>query len=140
MKFFITWERYSEQWVLLEKGYHFLDLGNPLLVDIELGDYLERLAEARGVEKRYIVPLCCQPLPSVQEENEPWQLSDPERSEHDPLFNQAMAFVVERRNASISGLQRHLNIGYARSAQLIEQMELQGIVSPPNHNGKREVL
>jgi S-DNA-T family DNA segregation ATPase FtsK/SpoIIIE len=51
-----------------------------------------------------------------------------------------MAFVVERRNASISGLQRHLNIGYARSAQLIEQMELHGIVSPPNHNGRREVL
>ncbi|MEN3753831.1 DNA translocase FtsK [Mangrovibacter sp. SLW1] len=140
MKFFITWERYSEQWVLLEKGYHFLELGNPLLVNVELGDYLERLAEARGVEKRYIVPLCCQPLPSSREENEPWQPSDSETSELDPLFRQAVAFVREKGRASITGLQRHLNIGWARSAQLIEQMESQGIVSLPSHDGKREVL
>lgn len=140
MKFFITWERYSEQWVMIEKGYHFLELGNPLLVDVELGDYLERLAEARGVEKRYIVPLCCQPLPSSREENEPWQPSYPEKGELDPLFNQAVAFVLEKRNASISGVQRHLRIGYARSAQLIEQMESRGIVSPPDFHGKREVL
>ncbi|MEN3755186.1 DNA translocase FtsK [Mangrovibacter sp. SLW1] len=40
-----------------------------------------------------------------------------------------MAFVREKGRASITGLQRHLNIGWARSAQLIEQMESQGIVS-----------
>ncbi|CAK9884571.1 MAG: DNA translocase FtsK [Candidatus Erwinia impunctatus] len=60
--------------------------------------------------------------------------------ELDPLFDQAVAFVVEKRRASISGVQRQFRIGYNRAARIIEQMENQGIVSPPGHNGGREVL
>mgnify|MGYP005983421683 CR=1 FL=1 len=60
--------------------------------------------------------------------------------ELDPLFDQAVAFVVEKRRASISGVQRQFRIGYNRAARIIEQMEVQGIVSPPGHNGNREVL
>ena len=60
--------------------------------------------------------------------------------ELDPLFDQAVAFVVEKRRASISGVQRQFRIGYNRAARIIEQMEVQGIVSTPGHNGNREVL
>jgi S-DNA-T family DNA segregation ATPase FtsK/SpoIIIE len=58
----------------------------------------------------------------------------------DPLFDQAVQFVVDKRRASISGVQRQFRIGYNRAARIIEQMELQGIVSTPGHNGNREVL
>ena len=60
--------------------------------------------------------------------------------ELDPLFDQAVAFVVDKRRASISGVQRQFRIGYNRAARIIEQMETQGIVSAPGHNGNREVL
>lgn len=60
--------------------------------------------------------------------------------ELDPLFDQAVAFVIDKRRASISGVQRQFRIGYNRAARIVEQMELQGIVSPPGHNGNREVL
>lgn len=60
--------------------------------------------------------------------------------ELDPLFDQAVAFVVDKRRASISGVQRQFRIGYNRAARIIEQMEAQGIVSEPGHNGNREVL
>ncbi|MFT4465667.1 MAG: DNA translocase FtsK 4TM domain-containing protein [Sodalis sp. (in: enterobacteria)] len=60
--------------------------------------------------------------------------------ELDPLFDQAVAFVIDKRRASISGVQRQFRIGYNRAARIVEQMELQGIVSSPGHNGNREVL
>ena len=60
--------------------------------------------------------------------------------ELDPLFDQAVGFVVDKRRASISGVQRQFRIGYNRAARIIEQMEAQGIVSEPGHNGNREVL
>jgi S-DNA-T family DNA segregation ATPase FtsK/SpoIIIE len=56
------------------------------------------------------------------------------------LFDQAVAVVAREGKASTSFIQRHLNIGYNRAAKLIEQMEREGIVSPANHVGKREVL
>lgn len=58
----------------------------------------------------------------------------------DPLFDQAVAFVAESRRGSISGVQRKFKIGYNRAARLIEQMEAEGIVTAPGHNGNREVL
>jgi S-DNA-T family DNA segregation ATPase FtsK/SpoIIIE len=60
--------------------------------------------------------------------------------ELDPLFDQAVEFVVDKRRASISGVQRQFRIGYNRAARIIEQMEAQGIVSEQGHNGNREVL
>ncbi|MCW8087054.1 DNA translocase FtsK 4TM domain-containing protein [Roseococcus sp. MDT2-1-1] len=62
--------------------------------------------------------------------------SDSEKS----LFDQAVAVVTREGKASTSFIQRHLNIGYNRAAKLIEQMEKEGVVSPANHVGKREVL
>ncbi|HEY3520919.1 MAG TPA: DNA translocase FtsK 4TM domain-containing protein [Rhodanobacteraceae bacterium] len=58
----------------------------------------------------------------------------------DELYDKAVHLVTTTRRASISGVQRHLRIGYNRAARLIEMMESQGIVSPPQHNGNREVL
>ena len=60
--------------------------------------------------------------------------------ELDPLYDQAVNFVTEKRKASISGVQRQFRIGYNRAARIIEQMEAQGIVSEQGHNGNREVL
>lgn len=56
------------------------------------------------------------------------------------LYDKAVAIVTQTRRASISGVQRHLRIGYNRAARLIEQMEADGVVSAPQHNGSREVL
>ena len=56
------------------------------------------------------------------------------------LYDKAVAIVTQSRRASISGVQRHLRIGYNRAARLIEQMEADGVVSAPQHNGNREVL
>jgi len=60
--------------------------------------------------------------------------------DYDELYDKAVAIVTESRRASISGVQRRLKIGYNRAARLIERMEADGIVSPPEHNGNREVL
>jgi len=56
------------------------------------------------------------------------------------LYDKAVAIVTQTRRASISGVQRHLRIGYNRAARLIEQMEQDGVVSAPQHDGNREVL
>ncbi len=58
----------------------------------------------------------------------------------EPLYDEAVAFVLESRRASISSVQRKLRIGYNRAARLIEAMEEAGVVSPMNSNGGREVL
>jgi DNA segregation ATPase FtsK/SpoIIIE, S-DNA-T family len=56
------------------------------------------------------------------------------------LYDRAVAVVTKTRRASISGVQRHLRIGYNRAARLVEQMERDGVVSAPEHNGNRAVL
>jgi S-DNA-T family DNA segregation ATPase FtsK/SpoIIIE len=61
-------------------------------------------------------------------------------AEKDPLYDEAVAIVLRSRRASISLVQRHLRIGYNRSARLIEAMEQAGLVSSMNTNGNREVL
>ncbi len=60
--------------------------------------------------------------------------------ETDELYDQAVAFVLESRRASISAVQRKLKIGYNRAARMIEEMERVGIVGPLQPNGQREVL
>ncbi len=61
-------------------------------------------------------------------------------AESDPLYDQAVQIVLQNRKASISLVQRHLRIGYNRSARLLDQMEKAGLVSPLSSNGNRDIL
>lgn len=67
-------------------------------------------------------------------------IPEEQKSDTDELYDQAVAIVTESRRASISSVQRQLRIGYNRAARIIEEMEASGVVSPPEHNGLREVL
>lgn len=80
-------------------------------------------------------------IEAVTEEDEPG--FDPFSSggnEGDELYDQAVALVLQQRKASTSFVQRHLQIGYNRAARIVERMEAEGVISPANHVGKREVL
>ncbi|UXY17104.1 DNA translocase FtsK 4TM domain-containing protein [Chitiniphilus purpureus] len=70
----------------------------------------------------------------------PWEGSSGGDPEGDALYDEAVAFVIKSRKASISSVQRQLRIGYNRAARLIEQMETAGLVSPMESNGNRTVL
>ena len=63
-----------------------------------------------------------------------------DESDETSLYDQAVALVAREGKASTSFIQRHLQIGYNRAARLIERMEKEGVVGPPNHVGKREIL
>ena len=63
-----------------------------------------------------------------------------EEPESDQLYDQAIALVARERKCSTSFIQRYLQIGYNRAARIVERMEREGVVSPANHVGKREVL
>jgi S-DNA-T family DNA segregation ATPase FtsK/SpoIIIE len=60
--------------------------------------------------------------------------------EQDPLYDQAVAYVIESGRVSISSVQRKLKIGYNRAARLVEAMEAAGLVSAMQPNGQREVI
>ena len=60
--------------------------------------------------------------------------------ESDPLYDEAVSFVIQTRKASISSVQRKLRVGYNRAARLVEQMEASGVVSEMGSNGNRDVL
>ena len=76
----------------------------------------------------------------IDESGLPQDVSETEGGEDAQLYDRAVAIVTQTRRASISGVQRHLRIGYNRAARLIEQMEKDGVVSTPEHNGNRTVL
>lgn len=65
---------------------------------------------------------------------------DNDDNKGDQLYRQAVDIVTREGKASTSFIQRHLQIGYNRAARIIEQMENEGVISPANHVGKREVL
>jgi DNA segregation ATPase FtsK/SpoIIIE, S-DNA-T family len=74
---------------------------------------------------------------------EPEQREAPEatpETESDPLYDKAVAIVLETRKASVSWVQRRLSIGYNRAARMVEQMEASGIVGPSGPGGNREIL
>ena len=70
----------------------------------------------------------------------PGELAEGDDQEQDTFYDEAVAFITETRRASVSSVQRKFRIGYNRAARLVEQMEQSGVVSPPGHNGNREVL
>lgn len=70
----------------------------------------------------------------------PGESAQSDDAESDPLYDEAVAFVIESGRVSVSSVQRKLRVGYNRAARLVEQMENAGIISPAGHNGSREVL
>jgi S-DNA-T family DNA segregation ATPase FtsK/SpoIIIE len=70
----------------------------------------------------------------------PGEVSENEEEPLDTLYDEAITFVTESRRVSISSVQRKFRIGYNRAARIVEQMEAQGVVTTPGHNGAREVL
>lgn len=74
------------------------------------------------------------------EDGEDGGVADAMAEEYDPLYDQAVAVVVRARKVSTSMVQRHFKIGYNRAARIVERMALDGLISEPNHAGKREVL
>ena len=75
-------------------------------------------------------------FPSDDDEEGEGAAADPEQ---DPLYDEAVRFVIETRKAAISGVQRRLKIGYNRAARLVEAMEAAGLVGPLQSNGWREI-
>ncbi|EKD51239.1 MAG: hypothetical protein ACD_62C00301G0001, partial [uncultured bacterium] len=75
----------------------------------------------------------------ILEQQEP-DISAIAEEEIDELYDQAVQVVCENKRVSISSIQRQFRIGYNRAARIVDQMELQGVVSAPNHQGQREVL
>ena len=67
-------------------------------------------------------------------------ITDIAEDDQDPLYAEAVEFVLESNKASISSVQRKLRVGYNRAANLIEKMQDDGLVSEPNPNGSREIL
>ncbi|MFT4939042.1 MAG: S-DNA-T family DNA segregation ATPase FtsK/SpoIIIE [Paraglaciecola sp.] len=70
----------------------------------------------------------------------PGEQAEGDEQELDVFYDEAVAFITESRRASVSSVQRKFRIGYNRAARLVEQMEQSGVVTPPGHNGNREVL
>jgi S-DNA-T family DNA segregation ATPase FtsK/SpoIIIE len=70
----------------------------------------------------------------------PGEQAEGDDQEFDVFYDEAVAFVTESRRASVSSVQRKFRIGYNRAARLVEQMQQSGVVTPPGHNGNREVL
>ncbi|XQW86958.1 DNA translocase FtsK [Thalassotalea piscium] len=70
----------------------------------------------------------------------PGETPEGEDAELDTIYDEALQFVTETRRVSISSIQRKFRIGYNRAARVVEQMEMQGVVSTPGNNGAREVL
>jgi S-DNA-T family DNA segregation ATPase FtsK/SpoIIIE len=91
--------------------------------------------------KKQGVPEYLEAITAEPEEGGPDMFGlDGESGSGDDLYDKAVAIVARDKRASTSYIQRRLQIGYNRAARLIELMEEQGVVSPPNHQGKREVL
>lgn len=87
--------------------------------------------KARGLETHYIDDITAE----VTNDN-----ASNNGEELDPLFDQAVNFIIESQRVSTSFIQRKLQVGYNRAARIIEQMEAQGIISPPGRNNAREIL
>jgi len=64
----------------------------------------------------------------------------PGGEDHDEKYDEAAALVIEKGNCSVSMVQRYLRIGYNRASRLVEQMERDGLVTPPGSGGIRKVL
>lgn len=113
-----------------------------------LSPYLERLERIQGalvtdedIDKAIQYSLKWERVEQVNlNSSTDYSLKTNEFNEPDPLFYDVVEFISETNRVSISGIQRKFRIGYNRSAIILEQLEMQGLVSIPDHNGTRTVL
>ena len=113
-------------------GGHSTRVHGPLVTDREV-------EEVAAFLKRQGRPSYIDSVTEDDEDEAMGGMSEGEGS-GDELYEQAIAVICQHRKASTSFIQRHLQIGYNRAARIIEKMESDGLVSPANHVGKREVL
>ena len=90
-------------------------------------------------EPRYIEEILAPPVTEDAAQGDMFG-SDMPDPESDPLYDEAVAFVLKSRRASISSVQRQFRIGYNRAARLVEQMETAGVLSAMSRNGSRDIL
>jgi S-DNA-T family DNA segregation ATPase FtsK/SpoIIIE len=107
----------------------------PFVTDHEVEDVV-RFMKSQGTPEY---------LDAVTEEpdgdsDDPYGLLGGNTNSGDELYDKALAIIARDRRATTSYIQRRLEIGYNRAARLIERMEEEGVISGPNHQGKREVL
>ena len=107
----------------------------PFVDDQEVEDIVNHL-KTQGVP---------QYLEAITEEEEPEEdaaggSAAGDLANSDDPYDQAVAIVLRDRKASTSYIQRRLSVGYNKAASLIERMEQEGLISPANHAGKREIL
>ncbi|VAW13927.1 DNA translocase FtsK, partial [hydrothermal vent metagenome] len=105
-------------------------LHGPFVADGEVEDVVAHLKEQGAPDY----------LETVTEETEETASDGGLGNSGDELYDKAVNIVLNDRKASTSYIQRRLSIGYNRAATLIERMENEGVISPANHAGKREVL
>jgi len=91
-------------------------------------------------EPRYIEEILAPPISEDTTQADMFANGEGGDPEADPLYDEAVAFVLKTRRASISSVQRQLRIGYNRAARLVEQMETAGVLSAMSRNGSRDIL
>ncbi|WP_343653168.1 DNA translocase FtsK [Herbaspirillum sp.] len=91
-------------------------------------------------EPRYIEEILAPPMSEDTAQADMFAGGEGGDPESDPLYDEAVAFVLKTRRASISSVQRQLRIGYNRAARLVEQMEIAGVLSAMSRNGSRDIL
>ena len=108
-------------------------LHGPFVSDREVEDVVAHL-KSQGA------PDYLESITSEEDEDEGGMFGDGFGGSGDELYDKAVNIVLNDKKASTSYIQRRLSIGYNRAATLIERMEKEGVISPANHAGKREIL
>jgi DNA segregation ATPase FtsK/SpoIIIE, S-DNA-T family len=120
----------------MAQGGKMRRLHGPFVADNEVEEIVASL-KAQGAPEYF------EDITAEDDEDNPYgdgMVGDGGGSSGDDLYDKAVAIVARDRKASTSYLQRRLSLGYNRAASLIERMEQDGMISPPNHAGKREIL
>jgi S-DNA-T family DNA segregation ATPase FtsK/SpoIIIE len=120
----------------MEGGGRIRRVHGPFVSDGEVEEIVKFL-KAQG-EPEYLDDITVEP--EAPEDGEGGGIDGEDGEGGDDLYDKAVAIVARDRKASTSYIQRRLQIGYNRAARIIEKMEEQGVVSSPNHSGKRDVL
>jgi S-DNA-T family DNA segregation ATPase FtsK/SpoIIIE len=119
--------------LFMEGGGRIRRVHGPFVADQEV-EAVVKFLKAQG-EPSYLDAITEEP-----EEPDQLLLDGEGEGSGDDLYDQAVAIIARDRKVSTSYIQRRLQIGYNRAARIIEQMEEEGVISAPNHSGKREIL